>query len=287
MGTKEYDTLVRQQCQLIHYSNKHLKHLAPLWETGVTQWNSLITKTHNPNGTTTYHIQPTPATIAKLPKGNRTSHKLQLQTAINTLRATLLQPANTENKTLPKDPASTSTAIHHTWHQYINTDEIPDHTLHSYATLASTPTSNKTASSTTPKTLKRPTPPIPKDLPDPHHTADNPLDTMEIDAHKHLPHCTIYHVNKWRPEHLTAKQFCQHRMEGLTYAHLTRDNSEDEDTPILSIPFRVTWNPTWVSKTTVLTTPSGKSTIDKYNTTKAPTRKKTRTTPPTPPKLPG
>jgi hypothetical protein len=196
MGTKEYDTLVRQHCQPIHYSNKLLKHLAPLWETGVTQWNSILTKTQDVHGKTTYHIQPTPATMAKLPKGRRTSQKLQLQTAINTLRATLLQPALTENKKLPKDPAPKSTTIHHTWHPYINTDDISEHTPHSYATLTSTTTTNKTASSTTHKTLKRPTPSIPKDLPDPHHTADNPLDTIEIDAHKHLLHHTIYHVNK-------------------------------------------------------------------------------------------
>ena len=138
----------------------------------------------------------------------------------------------------------------------------------------------------TQKNLKRPPPPVPKDLPDPHHTADNPLDAMEIDAHKHLPHCTLYHVNKWKLEHLTAKQFCHHRMEGLTTAHLTQENSDDEDTPILSIPFRVTWNPTWVSETTVLTTLNGKNTINNYNVKKAPTRKKIRTTPPTPPKLP-
>ncbi len=35
MGTKEYDTLVRQQCKPIRYSNKLLKHLAPIWEIGI------------------------------------------------------------------------------------------------------------------------------------------------------------------------------------------------------------------------------------------------------------
>jgi hypothetical protein len=111
-------------------------------------------------------------------------------------------------------------------------DDIPAHTPLSYAPLTNTPTPNITASTATPKNyLKRPPPPIPKDLPEPQHAADNPLDTMEIDAHKHLPHCTIYHVNKWRPEHLTAKQFCHHRREGLTTEHLTRENTDDEDTP--------------------------------------------------------
>jgi hypothetical protein len=135
MGSKEYDKLVRQQCLPIHYSNKLLKHLTPLWETGVTHWNSLITKTQDPDGTYTYQIQPTPAIIAKLPKGHRYSPKLQLKTAIHTLRATLLLPATTEHKKLPKDNETTTTTIHHTWHQYINTADIPDHTPHSYATL--------------------------------------------------------------------------------------------------------------------------------------------------------
>ncbi len=75
-------------------------------------------------------------------------------------------------------------------------------------------------------------------------------------------------------------------MNGLTTAHLTRDNPEDEDAPILSIPFKVTWKPSRVSEATILTTPSGKSTIDNYTATKAPKRKKTRTSPPLPPKQP-
>ena len=75
-------------------------------------------------------------------------------------------------------------------------------------------------------------------------------------------------------------------MEGLTAEHLTRENSDDEDTPILSIPFKVAWQPTWVRETTVLTTPSGKTTIDNYNTSKAPKRKKPRTSPPAPPQQP-
>jgi hypothetical protein len=286
MGTKKYDTLVRQQCKPIHYSNKLLKHLAPLWETGVKDWHSLLTKVHTSTGTTTYHIQPTTATLSKLPNGIRASSTLQLQTALNTLRATLLQSAETEHKKLPKDPTPNSTIIHPTWHKYINTDDIPDHIPHSYVTLTNNPSPITNAPSTIPKTLKRAGPPIPQDLPDPQHTTDNPLDTTEIDGHKHLLRRTTYHVNKWRPEHLTAKQFCHHRMNGLTTTHLARDNPENEDTSILSIPFKVTWNPTWVSEATILTTPSGKTTIDKYNATKAPKRKKTRTTPPLPPKQP-
>ena len=35
MRTKDYDSLARQQCKPIRYSNNLLKHLAPLWETGI------------------------------------------------------------------------------------------------------------------------------------------------------------------------------------------------------------------------------------------------------------
>jgi len=35
MGTKDYGLLVRQQSKPIRYSNNLLKHLAPLWETGI------------------------------------------------------------------------------------------------------------------------------------------------------------------------------------------------------------------------------------------------------------
>jgi len=43
MGTKEHDKMVRQQCKPIQYSNKILKHLTPLWELGLNNWNNLIT----------------------------------------------------------------------------------------------------------------------------------------------------------------------------------------------------------------------------------------------------
>ena len=46
MGTKERDKMARQQCKPIQYSNKRLKHLAPLWELGLNIWNNLITMQH-------------------------------------------------------------------------------------------------------------------------------------------------------------------------------------------------------------------------------------------------
>jgi len=109
---------------------------------------------------------------------------------------------------------------------------------------------------------------------------------MEMDGHKHLLHQTIYHVNKWHTAHLTAKHLCEHIYNGLTPDHLKLDRPDDEDTPILSIPFQVTWKPTWVPEDTVLTTPSGTTTINNYTNTKTSTRKKSRTSPPTPPTQP-
>jgi hypothetical protein len=69
MGTKEYDTLVRQQCEPIRYSNNLLKHLAPIWETGIHIWKSLLTIKHTSPTSYTYHIHPTDAILAKLPQG--------------------------------------------------------------------------------------------------------------------------------------------------------------------------------------------------------------------------
>jgi hypothetical protein len=83
-------------------------------------------------------------------------------------------------------------------------------------------------------------------------------------------------------EHLTAKQLCKHINNRLTPEQLTQDHSEDEDTPILSILFQITWKPAWMPEEIILTTPSGKTIIDNYTRNKAPIRKKTRTTPPIP-----
>ena len=112
--------------------------------------------------------------------------------------------------------------------------------------------------------------PIPQNIPTPLQTPDTPLDTMEIDGHKYLLHQTIYHINQWHMAHLTAKPFCEHINNGLAPEHLKRDHSDDEDTPILSIPLQVTWNPTWVLEDTILATPSEKTAIDNYTQTKTP-----------------
>jgi hypothetical protein len=106
---------------------------------------------------------------------------------------------------------------------------------------------------------------------------------MEITDHKTLLHKTIYHVNKLKTNHLTTKQLCKHIDDGFTPEHLARIHSEDEDTPILDIPFQATWKATWVSEDTARSLPNGNSAIHNYKTSKLPRKKKTRTASPTPP----
>ena len=59
MGIKEHDKMVRQQCKSIQYSNKILKHLAPLWELRLNNWHTLLTKQHHTNKHYTLHIPHT------------------------------------------------------------------------------------------------------------------------------------------------------------------------------------------------------------------------------------
>jgi len=241
-------------------------------KTGVSKWNNLLAANKTSSNTLTYHIQPTDATLARLPQGNRTSPKPQLRTAIETLRSTLLLPAWTEHRKLPTDLTQKTTLIYPSWHKYINPSNPPTYTPTTYATLTSTPLN-------TTKPPKRPASPTTNNIPIPQHTVDTPLDTMEIDGHKHLPRQTIYHVSQWHTEHLTTKQLCTHINDGLAPEHLTRDHPEDEDTPNLHIQFHVTCKPAWIPEENILTTPSGKQTIDNYTRNKAPTRKKIRATP--------
>jgi hypothetical protein len=112
MGTKEHDKMVRQQCKPILYSNKILKHLARLWELGLNNLNTLITIQHHTKEHYILHISPTHVLMDKLPNGDKTGPKTALRTSIDTLRATLLLPATTEHRKLPKDTTPLLTTIH-------------------------------------------------------------------------------------------------------------------------------------------------------------------------------
>jgi hypothetical protein len=122
---------------------------------------------------------------------------------------------------------------------------------------------------------------IPDTLPTPDLTNPAPLHIMEINDHKTLLHKTIYHVNQIKTDHLTTKHLCQHVHSGFTPKHLARVCPEDENTPIFAIPFEVIWQPTWLPEDTIRSLPNGNLAIHNYKISKLPTKKNTRTAPPT------
>ena len=91
---------------------------------------------------------------------------------------------------------------------------------------------------------KRPATYIPDTLPTPDATNPAPLDIAEINDHKTLLHQTIYHAKHLKTDHITATDLYHHIHSGLTPEHLTSIRPEDEGTPILYIPFEVTWKAT-------------------------------------------
>jgi hypothetical protein len=97
-------------------------------------------------------------------------------------------------------------------------------------------------------------------------------------------HQTIDHVNLWHTEHITAKQLCNHIYNRLTPEQLTQDHPKYIKIPPSYVyHYRAHGSPhAWISDETVLTTPSGKTTIDNYTQSKAPIRKKAITTHPIP-----
>ena len=179
--------MVRQQCKPIQYSNKILKHLAPLWELGLHNWNNLITIQYHTKEHNTLHISPTSVLMARLPNGDKTGPKTALRTSLDTLRATLLLPATKEHMKLSKDTTSMLTIIQTSWIKFITPDNLPSHRPNSYANLM-----NASAANANPN--KRPAMHIPETLPTPDASNPAPLHIMEITDHKTLLHKTIYIV---------------------------------------------------------------------------------------------
>jgi hypothetical protein len=81
-----------------------------------------------------------------------------------------------------------------------------------------------------------------------------------------------------KPNTSPPNKLCQHIDRGLTQEHLARVYREDEDIPILSIPFGVTWKIAWLTEGTVMALPNGKTTINIYFQPSPSLRKKARTT---------
>jgi hypothetical protein len=177
--------------------------------------------------------------MGKLSNGDKTGPKTALRTSLDTLRATLLLPATTEHRKLSKDTTPLLTSIHISWTKFITPNNLPSHKPNSYANLTSAATANITPN-------KRPATHIPETLPTPDASNPAPLHITEITDHKTLLHTTLPRVKQLKTDHLTTKHLCQHFDTGLTTKHLARIHPEDEDTPILDIPFQATWKAAWV-----------------------------------------
>jgi hypothetical protein len=185
-ATKEYDKPFKHGCNPLLYSNKLLKHQAPLWETNTYTWHKLITSHHTDSPAASYHISPTKL-IANLLNGDKPGPKTTLRTAIDTLRATLLLPATTEHRKLPKPKTTNETLIHHTWYTYLNTRGVPAHTPTNFETLIKRSSNNITSLQRPAATQILPSPITPT-------TFAHGLDVLEIDNIKIQIHNTIYHV---------------------------------------------------------------------------------------------
>jgi hypothetical protein len=178
----------------------------------------------------------------------------------------LLFPATTEHRKLPKPDNSDATLIHHTWYTHLNTRGLPAHTPINFETLIKR-SSNNTNS------LKRPT--DTQAIPSPiTPSLEQGPKVLEIDNHKLQLHNTIYHVKNFNTTYVTAKQLCHHIDTGLTPKALDRINPEDEDTPILSIPYKVEWNNAWLTEPDLHHAHNGTQALETYKQTTAPQRKK-------------
>jgi hypothetical protein len=133
---------------------------------------------------------------------------------------------------------------------------------------------------------KRPAIHISDTLPNSEATNPASLHIMEIKDHKTLLHKTVYHVNQSKTNNLTAKHLCQHIHSGFTPEHLARIRPEDEGTPILAIPFEVTWKAVWLSEDIVRSLPNGNPAIHNYKMSKLSLEKKQELPPPNPPASP-
>ena len=120
-------------------------------------------------------------------------------------------------------------------------------------------------------TNKRPATRIPDIIPTPDTTNPAPLHTMEIKDHKHFytkPYTT--YVNHLKIDRLAAKHLCQHMYNDFTPEHLACIRPEDEDIPILAIPFEVTWKAAWLLEDIVRSLPTGNPSIHNYKISKLP-----------------
>jgi hypothetical protein len=99
---KEYNKQLRDQYQPLNFSDRLLRHLAPLWGDGVSDWAPILEKHTTPTGHKEVHILNAKAIHAKLKSGDQKRIINNLELALSTLRTTLILPTTQDHKKLPK-----------------------------------------------------------------------------------------------------------------------------------------------------------------------------------------
>jgi hypothetical protein len=114
-----------------------LKHLAPLWGEGVSDWTPILEKQTTPAGHTEVYILNAKAIHAKLNSGDHQRINNNLELAQSTLRTTLILPTSQEHRKLPKLTTHKSHKIHISWLQYIIHEALPNNKPTTYETITS------------------------------------------------------------------------------------------------------------------------------------------------------
>ena len=91
---KEYDKQLRNQCQPLNFSDRLLRHLAPLWGKGVSDWTSILEKHATSAGHTEVHVLNTKTMHVKLRSGDQHHISNNLELAMSTLITPLTLPKN-------------------------------------------------------------------------------------------------------------------------------------------------------------------------------------------------
>jgi hypothetical protein len=110
---KDYTKQLRQQCQPLNYSDRLLKHLAPRWGEGVSDWTPILEKHTILAGHIEVYILNTKAIHAKLKSGDHQHINNNLELALSTIRTTLILPTTQEHRKLPKPSTHKPTKYTH------------------------------------------------------------------------------------------------------------------------------------------------------------------------------
>ena len=93
---------LRNQCQPLNFSDRLLRHMAPLCGEGVSDKIPILEKHTTSAGHTEVHILNTKAIHTKLKSGDPKRISNNMELALSTLRTTLILPINQEYRKLPK-----------------------------------------------------------------------------------------------------------------------------------------------------------------------------------------